>query len=87
MYFLTVYLVTLSVASDGRLIDEWWMGKDLEETARGLVHVLSLNSPRGIKENHKNVTITRVRVEIWTEHPPNTSLEHYWYTSISGDTL
>jgi hypothetical protein len=43
------------MASSGRMVDEWWIGKDLEGGGRGINEVLSRNLPGGTKENHEEL--------------------------------
>jgi hypothetical protein len=43
-----------SVVSVGRMRDEWWIGKYLEETSRFLLDALSRNLPGVTEEYHEN---------------------------------
>jgi hypothetical protein len=45
-------VVRLYIASDGRMIAEWWTGKDLDGRDRALIKVLSRHLARGTEENH-----------------------------------
>jgi hypothetical protein len=39
--------------SNGRMIGERWTGKDLEESDRSLLEILSQYMPRGTEENYE----------------------------------
>jgi hypothetical protein len=56
------------------MTDEW-----LERNGRGLLEVLSQVFVWRFKENHENVRIYGILVEIWTEHLPNASQDHNRY--------
>jgi hypothetical protein len=55
-FFLSGYATTLPVSTlcsiEWRVIDEWWIGKDLEWSGRGLIEVLSGHLPGGTEENY-----------------------------------
>jgi hypothetical protein len=64
------------MASDERVISEWWIGKDLEENGRGLI--LRYNPSIFLKElrkTTKTVTTAGRWTEIWTRDIPNTKQE------------
>lgn len=42
-------------ASDSRMINEWWNGKDLEGTSCGLTELLARNFPPGDEENKEKL--------------------------------
>jgi hypothetical protein len=71
------------MASNGRIIEEWCIGKDLEESGRGVIEVLSSHSPGETEENHEkpSVRIGNIPAETRTKHLPNVSLECCRYTS------
>jgi hypothetical protein len=41
------------IASNGRITEEWWIGKDLEGGSRGLIELLSRHLPGGAERNHE----------------------------------
>jgi hypothetical protein len=41
------------MASDDRMVDDWWIAKNLEGGGRGLFELLSRNFPIGSEENHE----------------------------------
>jgi hypothetical protein len=41
------------IASNERMIDSWWIGKDLEGSVRGLIEIQSWYIPEETEENHK----------------------------------
>lgn len=54
-YIYSRGLFTYAVSvTDVRMIDKWWIGKDLEGRGHGLIEVLSQHSSGVIKENHEN---------------------------------
>jgi hypothetical protein len=53
---------------------EWWIGKDVEESGRGLINGLS--RPGGTEKKQKNsARIAGLPAEIWTRYLPNTKQE------------
>jgi hypothetical protein len=62
------------------MIDEWWIGKDMERIDRGLIYVLSRQMPGNTEET--SVRIVGIPAEIRTDHLPNTILERYLYTNL-----
>jgi hypothetical protein len=55
------------------MISEWWIGKDMERSGRGLFEVLSRHFPGGTEENNEiSVTRAGILAEIWTRDLPNT---------------
>jgi hypothetical protein len=42
-----------NIASNGGMIQWWWVGKDLEGNDRGLIETLAQPFPRGVEENLK----------------------------------
>jgi hypothetical protein len=73
------------IASNGRMMDEWWIGRDLEGSCHIQIEVLSLHLPGGTEENHKKTSVRKAGApaKIWTEHLLHTSLEPYHYISPS----
>jgi hypothetical protein len=53
----------------------------LEVIYRGLLEVLPWHLLGETEESHQNLGITGIPVEIRTEHPTNTRLERYRYTT------
>lgn len=53
---------------NGRIIDEWWLGKDLEGTSRGLIEVLFQHFSGRTVENTKNL-ISDSRCPCWYSNP------------------
>jgi hypothetical protein len=43
------------IASDGRVIDEWWIGKDLGGSSHSVIELLSWNFLGGTEENYRNL--------------------------------
>jgi len=38
------------------MLGEWWIGKDVKRSGRGLIEGLSQHFPGGTEENHKNLS-------------------------------
>jgi hypothetical protein len=73
------------MASNGKMIGEWWIGKDWEGSGRVLNEVPSRHLSGGTDEHHeKSVMITGIPAEIRTEDLPDTSIGYYRYTSLLG---
>jgi hypothetical protein len=71
IYFTTLSVSQFSVAS----WDEWWIGKNLEERALGIIEVHSRKLLGRTETSHKNPgRIADILTEIWTEQLPNASL-------------
>jgi hypothetical protein len=46
----------LSVLRIGRMIDEYWIGKDIEGRGHGLIEVVFRNLPAETENNRENVS-------------------------------
>lgn len=72
MGYLTPFQYSDCKASDGKMIAEWWIMKNLEGSGHGIVEVLSRNLlGRTRKPRKPSVRIVGVPNENQTEHHPN----------------
>jgi hypothetical protein len=55
MNWFCFFLVSYFTASNGRKMDEWWIGKDSKRTGPIVLKVLSRYLPRQNEENHVNI--------------------------------
>jgi hypothetical protein len=67
------------VMLNGRMINEWWIWKDIEGSDHGLFQytLLVLAWGNWRKPWKSAVRIVSVQAEIWTDHCLNTSRKHY----------
>jgi hypothetical protein len=67
------------VMLNGRMINEWWIWKDIEGRDHGLFQYTILVLPWGDwrKPRTSSVRIVNVQAEIWTEHHLTTSQKRY----------
>jgi hypothetical protein len=65
------------IASDGRIVDEWWIGEDLDGSYRSLIYVISWNLLRGAEKSTKKLRIASVLAEIRTEYIPNKNIVYH----------
>jgi hypothetical protein len=76
--YVLLYSTTLSIsrsiaiASNGRLIGEQRIRKDLEGRGRGLTEIISRDLPRGTAENHANSQSVQSVSQQRFEYFPNT---------------
>jgi hypothetical protein len=78
LFYDTISIQT--IASNGRMTDEQWIGKDLEGNSRGLIVALSWRLV--LKKTTK--TSVNIPAEIWTEHLQNTGLKRYHHINLPG---
>lgn len=76
------------MASNGRMIRWWWIGKYLEGNGRGLVEVLSHNYLRETKKNHENPNQDALCLD-WdsSRWPLNASSRLYRYASLPSSVV
>jgi hypothetical protein len=73
---IIIHFRFIPLESNGRVIGEWWIRKDLEGSRHGFIEVLSRHLPREIEENHEKLQsgypVSRPRFEqttsgIWVQ--------------------
>jgi hypothetical protein len=61
------------MALNERVIDEWWIGNNMEGSGRGLIWGNIPAFMEGLRKLRKtSVRIPGLRAEIWTQNLPNT---------------
>jgi hypothetical protein len=66
------------------MVDEWWFGKDVEGSGRGLIEALFRHLPGGTEKMHEESQDSVI--EIRTEHLPIASQELYSCANLFGLT-